>query len=489
MLLRNQKPAFRSIHALILPLSLLAACAPSGEEGEGPEESAEAGGDAVGGAPEASKAGETSETSERVAPSREGSVEMAVTGDAPAAAATVYQVGPGKAYADLPSVASKLLPGDVVEVYPKSGAYAGNIIFTRPGSASAKITIRGISVGGVRPAIAGGTNTVEFRGNSYVFEGFDVSGGSARVLYHHAHDITVRDTVVHDCPQHGILGADTDSGSLTLEYVEVARCGAGDQKHPIYIATDETKYPNAIFRMQHSYVHDGNGGNNIKSRAGRNEIYYNWIEGGFYRELELIGPDGQDPSLKREDGDVVGNVFYQTKGTYMVRVGGDGTGATAGRYRFVNNVFIQRSGNTKAAIQAFDEIETLELHNNVFYRLGGGSMQLVRDVEAVWTSGAARTSGSKNWAPSGSTGIPAGVTGTMTGADPKFVNATGRDLRTSAGSPLINTGAASFASPSGYAFPSPLSSPAFLPPAHALARVGSALPRLVSGGLDVGAFE
>jgi hypothetical protein len=469
MLLCRQSPSFRSFRAFAVPLSLLAACAPSGDEVEGPDEAAVA-------AP-------------AEGPRAEGAAIAAGLGATTGAAATVYQVGPGKAYADLRSVASKLLPGDVVEVYAKGAAYAGGVLFTRPGSATAKITIRGVRVNGARPIIAGGTNTVEFQGDHYVFEGFDVTGGSARVLYHHAHDITVRDTVVHDCPQHGILGADEDSGSLTLDYVEVARCGYGDQKHPIYVATDESRFPNAVFRMQHSYVHDGKGGNNVKSRAARNEIYYNWIEGGYYRELELVGPDGQDPSLKREDSDVVGNVFYQTKGTYMVRVGGDGTGSTSGRYRFVNNTFVQRAGNAKAVIQAFDEVETLELHNNVFYRLGGGGVQLVRDLEAAWVSGAPRASGSRNWAPTGSSGVPAGVTGTVTGADPKFVNAAGRDLRAALGSPLVNAGASTFASPAGYAFPSPLAAPAYLPPAHVLQRPGGALRRVVAGAMDISAFE
>ena len=74
-------------------------------------------------------------------------------------------------------------------------------------------------------------------------------------------------TVVHDCPSHGILGADEDSGSLTLDYVEVYRCGSGYSHHPIYIATDEQTHPHSVFRMQHCYVHDGLGGNNVKSRA------------------------------------------------------------------------------------------------------------------------------------------------------------------------------------------------------------------------------
>ncbi|HEU4533940.1 MAG TPA: hypothetical protein VFS00_07480, partial [Polyangiaceae bacterium] len=290
-------------------------------------------------------------------------------------------------------------------------------------------------------------------------------------------------------PTHGILGADNDSGSLTLDYVEVARCGLGDQKHPIYIATDETAYPNAVFRMQHSYVHDGRGGNNVKSRAGRNEIYYNWIEGGYYRELELIGPDGQDPSLKREDSDVVGNVFYQTsQGTYAVRIGGDGTGSTSGRYRFVNNTFVLRSSDARAAVQAFAELETLELHNNVFFRLGGGAVQVLRDTEANWVSGAPRVSGSKNWAPSGSSGLPGAIVATLLGSSPGFVNAAARDLRLVSGSPLLNAGTLSCPSPSGYAFPTPLAQPGFMPPPHALQEVGTALVR-PSTSIDVGAFE
>jgi len=410
-------------------------------------------------------------------------------GQTSSALLATYQVGPGKPYASLQAVAALLKPGDVVEVFAKTGSYAGDVILDRPGTAAAKITIRGVRVNGARPVIAGGTTTVEFRAAHYVFEGFDVTGGTSRVLFHHADDITIRDTFVHDCPKHGILGADQGSGSLTIEYVEVARCGAGTTNHPIYMATDETAYPAAVFRMQHCYVHDGVGGNSVKSRAGRNEIYYNWIEGAVYRELELIGADGQAPTLKREDSDVVGNVFYQTKGTYVTRVGGDGTGATSGRYRFVNNTFILRSGGTSAAIQAFDQIETLELYNNVFYRLGGGALPVLRDVEAVWVSGAPRIAGAKNFAPTGSTGLPAALTGTVFASNPLFVNAAGRDLRPAAGSPLLNQGTSTTPSPTGFAFPAPLSLPAFLPPPHTLQAPGTASPRTIVNVIDIGAFE
>jgi len=254
------------------------------------------------------------------------------------ASAITYQVGPSRTYHTLQDVAGLLNPGDLVEV-DGNATYPGNLIFTRPGTVVNKITIRGLRVSGLRPIISGGTNTVEFRlSDHYVFEGFDVTGGSFRGIYHHAHDITIRDTVVHDCPAHGILGADTDSGSLTLEYVEIYHCGNGTGQHPLYMATDEFAHPGSVFRMQYCYLHDQNGGNNIKSRAERNEIYYNWVSGGFYGEIELIGPDPHgnkkvNTDTAREDSDVVGNVFQHipTQGTRMARVGSDGTGETKGQ--------------------------------------------------------------------------------------------------------------------------------------------------------------
>jgi hypothetical protein len=44
-------------------------------------------------------------------------------------------------------------------------------------------------------------------------------------------------------------------------------------------------HPGSVFRLQYCFVHDANGGNNVKSRAERNEIYYNWLEGAVYHEL------------------------------------------------------------------------------------------------------------------------------------------------------------------------------------------------------------
>ncbi|WP_437317871.1 right-handed parallel beta-helix repeat-containing protein [Sorangium sp. So ce385] len=403
----------------------------------------------------------------------------------PASGAT-YEVGRGKPYSSLAEVAPRLAAGDVVEVQGDA-TYPGDVIFKKSGTEAQKITIRGVRVNGRRPVLSGGTNTVVFGGNHYTFEGFEITGGASRCVFNRAHDVTVRDAVVHDCPGHGILGADSESGSFTLEYVEVYACGSGDTRHPIYIATDEETRLGSVFRMRHCYVHDGNGGNNVKSRAERNEIYYNWIEGAKYHEIELIGPDGQDEGLAREDSDVVGNVFVKTGQHFVARVGGDGTGQTFGRFRFVNNTFLLAPGS-RPAIRMYDGIESVEMSNNVFYRRGGGGVEVYVDRSASWVTGAALIAGANNWVPSGSSAIPAAWTGTLQGADPGFADVGSLDLRPSAGSPLVDAGARWTPSPDGHPFPSPLAAPRFAP-ARGVRAASGALQRPSAGAIDIGAYE
>lgn len=408
-----------------------------------------------------------------------------------------YQVGPGRTYTTLQSVAPLLQPGDVVEV-DGDVTYPGDVTFTEPGEADNKITIRGIRVNGNRPVISGGTNTVQFQtpwpytgpgGDHYVFEGFEVTGGSNRGIYHQADDLTIRDVVVRDCPAQGILGADQGSGSLLMEYVEVYHCGEGDRRHQIYMATDEVHYPGSVFRMQHCYIHDGNGGNNVKSRAERNEIYYNWIEGAYYHELELIGPDGGDggnPDLAREDSDIVGNVLWKTGTFFTVRVGGDGTGETNGRYRFVNNTFICSSS---AVFRLFDGMESIEMHNNVFYHLSGGVVDIYRDAEVNWSTGVERMAGANNWIPDNALHIPSQWAATIAGSTPGFTDFAGSDLTPAAPGPLIDNGNQTPSGPPGYPFPFPLFPPVMHPPTAQVEQNGLAEMRPVDAFIDIGAYE
>jgi hypothetical protein len=416
--------------------------------------------------------------------------------------AAVYHIGPPRADKTFADVVGKLNPGDTL--YVDGNATYAAVTFTRPGTAATPIVVQGLAAEGKRPLISGGANTVHFQSDDpydhgadhYVFQGFEITGGTSRCLYHQSDDLTVRDVVIHDCPLQGLLGGDQGSGSLLLERSEVYRCGSGDHNHQIYMATDEVHHPGSVFRMRYCYLHDANGGNNVKSRAERNEIQYNWIEGAYYHELELIGPDpggapdGWDPRLKREDSDVLGNVFRKRRTAagndsngFVFRIGGDGTGESHGRYRFAFNTIIAGTG---AVFRCFDSLESVEMHGNVFHGTGG-SLNLMRVAEAAWTQGHAVIAGSGNWITTGAANVPAEWIETRQGIEPGFVSLADNDLRPKAGSPLIDAGPSAPAGPAGFAFPSPAFPPVFSPPFRTLAV--EPLARPADGKLDIGAYE
>ncbi len=405
--------------------------------------------------------------------------------------AETFLVGPARTYTQINQVAGLLDPGDLVLVDGDS-TYSAALLF-RNGTEALPITLRGVRINGNRPRLSGGANTIEVQSNWTVVEGFEITGGASRCFYHHAHEVTLRDSEVHDCPAQGILGADTGSGSFTMEYVEVHHCGSGTQQHGVYMATNEVDYPGAVFRMQHCWIHDQNGGNAVKSRAERNEIYYNWIENSLYHLLELIGPDpagGVPANLEREDSDVVGNVLVRNNSFSFVRIGGDGTGESAGRYRFLNNSFVSTATNTAAAFRCFDALESVEMHNNLFYTTVAGAPLILRDLEAVWVSGR-QISGQNNWLETGSTNPPTAAewTDSVIGDDPGFENEATRDFRPAAGSPLLDAGTATGAPPAGFPFPNPLAIPAFHPPLHSVQTGGPPPPRPPNGARDIGAYE
>ncbi|MBN8480532.1 MAG: hypothetical protein J0L88_02955 [Xanthomonadales bacterium] len=419
---------------------------------------------------------------------------LAVGGDA---AAATYAVGPGRPYASLQVLLAgvNLQPGDLVEV-DGNATYAGGVILRDSGSAALPITIRGLRVNGLRPILSGAANTIEFRqSNHVVFEGFEVTGGTSRCVFVPAAFITLRDLLVRDCPQMGILSADQMSGSITLEYSEIRSSGSGEGRHALYLQSDEVAYPGAVLRMRHNYVHSGTGGNLLKSRFERAEIHYNWFEGAFYHELELIGPDpfeqqpGWSVDLKREDSEVLGNVIVHS-GTFgaVMRFGGDGTGESRGRYRFVNNTVVVNgsAGNSVTVFRLFSGIESVEAHNNVIWRSSAGTFNIERTVEAEWVAGR-RVAGSNNWISASSAVVPAEWTGTLGGTSPGFADAAAWDYRPAAGSPLLAAGNANPVSPPAWPFPSATLLPAFLPPIRQAIAPGTALSRPVQMPPTIGA--
>jgi hypothetical protein len=415
------------------------------------------------------------------------------------AAATIYQVGPGRAMTQLSQAAAVVNPGDIVEV--DGNATYNAVTWSRSGSAAQPIIVRGKAFGAQRPVVngGGGSNAFRIAADHYVVEDVVVTNASTFCLFMNGHNLTLRRVLVHTCAQQGILGADEGTGDMLLTEVEVY--GVGNQAapnglhHPIYIATDRTLYPNAVLRIEYSWIHDNFSGNSIKSRASNLKAFYNWIEttNGQAHTIEAIGPDsgaGVAPcpvpngtnDAQLCTGEIVGNVLIaRSTGAFMMRLGSDSVGDSNGRYHVVNNTFIASSvfnSNSAAMIRAFGGIQSIELHNNIFWVAFDG-LRIVRDVEANWINGR-RVTGSNNLvtgnASTYASGIPGdqiqGLTNTIfvptsapIFAKPVNTAAPGTlDLRLLANSPARMAGNAGSTSTAGYQLPNPTNLPAMQPP-------------------------
>ncbi|NOT87524.1 MAG: right-handed parallel beta-helix repeat-containing protein [Lysobacter sp.] len=429
--------------------------------------------------------------------------------------ARTFTVGPvGRDYTQLYALfdANNLAPGDIVEV-DGSALYGSVVVGDDDGGAPGNpVIIRWRRVAGAtRPALQGGLHTIKFqRSNHVVFEGFEVRGGGNTCVFSEAHDVTVRDAVIHACPGHGILGADLNSGSFTLEYSEIYDAGSGTSKHPIYMQSDEIAYPGSVFRMRFNYIHNGNGGNLLKSRHERSEIHSNWFEGSAYQEIELIGPDcetqasGWTRATRREDAELVNNVIVHTATTWphAIRLGGDLNGASDGRVRMVGNTIVFDRPGAATAVYVQLGLGSVEMHNNAIFQTGGAAPAILRENTTAdmplcapfgtqpW-SGARNVFGTRNWVQSTATFVPPEWTGTVTGSVPGFRDAAQRDFRPLATSPLRNAGINRPPSPA--AFPMPWSLPAvqYDPPLRAKLAIGDQRARIPQGyfTVDIGALE
>jgi hypothetical protein len=395
------------------------------------------------------------------------------------AQATTYQVGPTRAHAQLEQFEEALAPGDVVEI-DGDATYTGDVWLESWGTAAAPVIIRGLLVNGRRPVFAGGDYTLMFKGGYYIVENVEVTGGAEVCLFQKAENLVLRDSLVRDCENHGILGADWEAGSFFMQRVEVRGSGYDVYKHQVYVATDETTFPGSVFRMEGCWIHDASGGINVKSRAERVELYGNWIEGAQYHELDLVGSQEHPVDIAREDSDVVGNVLVKAPGNAytIARVGGDGTGDTHGRHRFVNNTIVLADA-TEYVFRLGGQLESFELHNNVIH--GQGATQLWREEYP----GTMEVLGTTNWIAESVTMIDGRVSG-LRGAAPGFESFVGADYRPGAASPLIDAATPWPAAPPGMEVPNAQGTPALMPVGPGA--VGhEARPSI--GGLDIGAFE
>jgi hypothetical protein len=230
-------------------------------------------------------------------------------------------------------------------------------------------------------------------------------------------------------------------GNLTIEYCDVHSNAISAQSHNLYLHSD----PGTVARIQYNLIRDPfHPMNGLKSRAARNEVYYNY----FYNNgqaMELISNGTASPATPF-DSDVVGNFIVSTdpRRTMGIRLCGDNTGpGTYGRYRVTNNTFafLHTGRATMIRFNQVQWLESAEFYNNIFFSRASSHLHIFSpSTQGKWVAGG-RVSGANNWVSSNADrstivgteefktiGWDAGIyefTGVIFGDDPGFVNPNG----------------------------------------------------------------
>ncbi len=216
---------------------------------------------------------------------------------ASASHAATYHVGAARADKTLGSVLPRLKAGDVVEV--DAGTYHEVNRIAAQGTRDAPIIIRG--VGAVRPVFdAEGLDT---QGRGSVPRGVFQIEGSYITLEHlelknarngnNAAGVRLLDStnaVVRDCKvtycDMGIFGSDKET--VFIEGCEIAFNGTekfSGGSHNFYM------HGNRVV-VRRCYIHDSLFGQNYKSRAHYNELWFNWITNSQEGEVGIVDAPG-----------------------------------------------------------------------------------------------------------------------------------------------------------------------------------------------------
>ncbi len=403
---------------------------------------------------------------------------------AASAGGTVYHVSPGGPITSLKSIVNGLAPGDVVEV--ASGTYNEVMKVQCNGTVAQPITIRG--VGPTRPIFdATGQYVVgdhgsprgvfQVEGDNIIMENLAMAnarngnnGAGIRLLG--SVNTAIRDCKISYCDM-GMMGGDA---AVAL----IEGCDVGFNGTPLYDGYSHNFYMDGAGAVivRGCYIHDALHGQNFKSRAHYNELWYNWIADSNEGE---VGPvDSSYTAWSNSNTLMVGNVVISKPNrtgntSKYINFGSDSGGRHNGTMYIYNNTLIAGDGRIDfiSITDNYDETHIVA-SNNIF--LGSN------DIVTYWWSSYDNHQGSHNWMGTAAH-VPSNFTDTVPGASPGFEDFGTQDFRPADGADCIDAGT----EPLGYVdgagvWHELVVDESYLP--------GQGLvPRSAWGPIDIGAYE
>jgi hypothetical protein len=306
------------------------------------------------------------------------------------AADPTYRVGANREHKSLSELVAQLKPGDVVEVDP--GVYHEAMKIKAGGTATQPVIIRGVP-GKPRPVFdATGVNVSGVSKNPraifqieapyIVLEHIEATNArngdtAAAVRLNGSTNATIRDCYLH----HNDLGVfGNDEQTATIDSCEVAFNSTekwNGYAHNFYM------HGNRVV-VRNSYIHDCPFGQNFKSRAHYNELWYNWIADSNEGEVGPVDEHTRskliNTGLPNSNTLLVGNAIVsrpRKDGNPSKFIlfgaelkGGESTGHNGTLYLF-NNTFVAES-DKMIFIQLADAKANLFAANNIFAGSGRG---------------------------------------------------------------------------------------------------------------------
>jgi hypothetical protein len=348
------------------------------------------------------------------------------------AGAAILHVGPGQPYATPCAAIAAAPAGSTIQI-DAAGNYNGDVC----GWSTNGLTLQGMNGRAHIDAAgnnSGGKAIWVIAGDDTTVDNIELSGCTVPVLHSYFHD-----------NQDGILAGDLSGSAITIEYSEFANKGAGDgQTHNLYI----NHIDQLVFK--YNWSHQAIVGHLLKTRARQNFILYNRLTG------EANGSESYEVTMPSGGVSyVIGNLIEQpatTQNSAMLDYLSEPASANPDNQLFVvNNTFVNdRSNGTFMQIDPATSVPIVA-RNNIFFGPGTICTQ--------------------------STPAPI-LDHNYSGVAPMFVDIANFNYRLQPGSPAIDAGI----DPGSGAGQS-------LVPVDEYQHPTASVPRIVSGILDIGAYE